>query len=336
MANPPRIQIDLSKRFDETTRSTASIRSAAHGAEATPRRRSAKKDLKTANRLGDKPGCLQIRLTDGGRIMGDAEAVIACWNQPVVARSTGPRMRSGPKTCRRPGQTPVPTRTAQPQGVHLGGLGLAAGAGLADRPCGGPPRHGRGCAIPAILSGAFYFGRRAVVDLLWHRSIGFYFLMSAAAVVSALIGHAQEGAILVFLTSISEAAQDFTEWKTPIGDPCPDEPVAEDGDRAAGRADRGDPRRRARRVGELFIVKPGTAIATDGVVVEGPAMSTRRPSPGRASRSSSIRAMRSSPPASMDRPRSRFVPPRPSPTTRWHGSSRWSRRHRRRKGPASD
>ena len=44
--------------------------------------------------------------------------------------------------------------------------------------------------------------------------IGFYFLMSAAAIVSALIGHAQEGGILVFLTSISEAAQDFTEWKT--------------------------------------------------------------------------------------------------------------------------
>ncbi len=65
------------------------------------------------------------------------------------------------------------------------------------------------CAIAAILSGAFYFGRRAVVDLFVHRSIGFYFLMSAAAVVAALIGHAQEGAILVFLTSISEAAQRF-------------------------------------------------------------------------------------------------------------------------------
>ena len=82
------------------------------------------------------------------------------------------------------------------------------------RSAGGPPRLVEACAIAAILSGAFYFGRRALLDLILHRSIGFYFLMSAAAVVSALIGHAQEGAILVFLTSISEAAQDFTEWKT--------------------------------------------------------------------------------------------------------------------------
>ena len=82
------------------------------------------------------------------------------------------------------------------------------------RSAGGPPRLVEACAIAAILSGAFYFGRKALSDLILHRSVGFYFLMSAAAVVSALIGHAQEGGILVFLTSISEAAQDFTEWKT--------------------------------------------------------------------------------------------------------------------------
>ncbi len=102
---------------------------------------------------------------------------------------------------------------------------------------GGPPRLVTACAVAAILSGAFYFGRRALLDLFVHRSIGFYFLMSAAAVVSALIGHAQEGAILVFLTSISEAAQDFTEWKTPLGDPFADEPDAQDGARATWRAD---------------------------------------------------------------------------------------------------
>ena len=88
---------------------------------------------------------------------------------------------------------------------------LGSSAGWSCLPGGpGPVR----LFVAAILSGAFYFGRKALSDLFLHRVVGFYFLISAAAVVSALIGHAQEGGILVFLTSISEAAQDFTEWKT--------------------------------------------------------------------------------------------------------------------------
>ena len=114
----------------------------------------------------------------------------------------------------------------------------------------------------------FYFGRKAISDLVNHHQVGFYFLMSAAAVVSAFIGHVQEGGILVFLTSISEAAQDFTEWKTRsaihslmnlapktaivLRDDHAEEILVEDV-----------------AVGDLFLVKPGTAIATDGIVAEG-------------------------------------------------------------------
>jgi len=140
--------------------------------------------------------------------------------------------------------------------------------GWAIRLADGRPEWTALCASVAIFSGAFYFGRKAISDLVNHRQVGFYFLMSAAAVVSAFIGHVQEGGILVFLTSISEAAQDFTEWKTRsaihslmnlapktaivLRDDHAEEVLVEDV-----------------AVGDLFLVRPGAAIATDGVVAEG-------------------------------------------------------------------
>jgi Cd2+/Zn2+-exporting ATPase len=104
--------------------------------------------------------------------------------------------------------------------------------------------------------------------LVNHRQIGFYFLMSSAAVVSAFIGHVQEGGILVFLTSISEAAQDFTEWKTrsaihSLMKLAPKTALVLRNDHAEEILIENVV------VGDLFLVKPGTAIATDGVVVEG-------------------------------------------------------------------
>ena len=92
--------------------------------------------------------------------------------------------------------------------------------------------------------------------------------MIAAAVVSALIGHAQEGAISVFLTSISEAAQDFTEWKTrsaihALMNLAPKTALVQRGERTE------EIPVEELAVGDFFIVKPGTVIATDGVVVEG-------------------------------------------------------------------
>jgi Cd2+/Zn2+-exporting ATPase len=133
---------------------------------------------------------------------------------------------------------------------------------------GGPAWTVDACSIVAIVAGAFYFGRKALADLIARGEIGFYFLMSAAAIVSALIGHADEGAILVFLTSISEAAQDFTEWKTrsaihALMNLAPKTALLVDGD--ALREVAVD----ELAVGDVFLIKPGEAIATDGRVVEG-------------------------------------------------------------------
>ncbi|RIK38976.1 MAG: cadmium-translocating P-type ATPase [Chloroflexi bacterium] len=122
--------------------------------------------------------------------------------------------------------------------------------------------------VAAILSGGYYFGREAIEELIFERRIGIELLMTVAAVVAALMGEVAEGAMLAFLYSISEAAEGYTEEKT----------------RSAIRAlmDLAPKTARVRRgnqeleipveevqVGDVFLVKPGQAIATDGEVIDG-------------------------------------------------------------------
>ena len=122
--------------------------------------------------------------------------------------------------------------------------------------------------LAAILIGGYYFGREALEALLFERRIGIELLMSVAVVVATAMGEAAEGAILVFLYSVSEAAEGYTEERA----------------RAAVRAlmklvpkialvrrdgiEREIPAE-AIAVDDLFIVRPGEAIATDGVVAAG-------------------------------------------------------------------
>ena len=122
--------------------------------------------------------------------------------------------------------------------------------------------------VAAIVIGGYYFGREALEGLVFERKIGIELLMSIAAIVAAALGLPAEGAMLVFLYSISEAAEGYTEDKT----------------RSAIRAlmDLTPKMALVRRegveqeipveelvVGDLFIVKPGESIATDGQVLSG-------------------------------------------------------------------
>ena len=201
--------------------------------------------------------------------MGDREAVIAVL-EPARAGSTRAPGSAGPGrgADRTSSVASAYHNWRSPKVFTSAASASLLLLGWLIRFAGGPPALVEACAIAAILSGAFYFGRRALADLIVHRAVGFYFLMSAAAVVSALIGHAQEGAILVFLTSISEAAQDFTEWKTrsaihALMNLAPKTALVQRGERTE------EIPVEELAVGDFFIVKPGTVIATDGVVVEG-------------------------------------------------------------------
>ncbi len=122
--------------------------------------------------------------------------------------------------------------------------------------------------IVSILIGGYFFGREAIEELVFEREIGIELLMSVAAVVAAIMGQPAEGAMLVFLYSISEAAEGYTEEKT----------------RSAIRAlmalapkvalVRRDGREveipvEELRVGDVFIARPGQAMPTDGEILSG-------------------------------------------------------------------
>ena len=131
----------------------------------------------------------------------------------------------------------------------------------------------------SLLIGGYYFGREAIEELIFERKIGIELLMAVAAVVATALGQVAEGAMLVFLYSISEAAEGYTEEKT----------------RAAIKAlmDLAPKMALVRRdgleseipveelvVGDIFIVMPGQAVATDGVVVQGASSVNQAPVTG--------------------------------------------------------
>lgn len=122
--------------------------------------------------------------------------------------------------------------------------------------------------VAAILVGGYYFGREALEEAIFEREIGIEFLMAAAAIVAALAGHPGEGAMLVFLYSISEAAEGYTEAKSrsaikALMSLAPKVALLKrDGREVEVPVE-------VLVVGNVFVVKPGQSIATDGEVLTG-------------------------------------------------------------------
>ncbi len=120
----------------------------------------------------------------------------------------------------------------------------------------------------AIVVGGYFFGREALEELLHERNVGIELLMSVAAVVAAVMGQVAEGATLAFLYSISEAAEGYTEEKTrsaikALMRLAPKTAwIRRDGQEAEIPIE-------TLSVGDVFIARPGQAIATDGEVLVG-------------------------------------------------------------------
>lgn len=133
--------------------------------------------------------------------------------------------------------------------------------------------------IAAILIGGYYFGREAIEELIFEREIGIELLMGVAAVTATVMGLAAEGAMLVFLYSISEAAEGYTEEKTraaikALMNLAPKIAlVRRDG------AEREIPVEEL-EVGDVFIVKPGQSFATDGKILVGASSVNQAPVTG--------------------------------------------------------
>lgn len=131
----------------------------------------------------------------------------------------------------------------------------------------------------ALLIGGYYFGREAIEELIFEREIGIELLMGTAAVVASVMGQAGEGAMLVFLYSISEAAEGYTEEKTrsaikALMDLAPKLALV----RRNGREQ--EIPVEELQVGDVFIVKPGQSMPTDGEVLVGASSVNQAPVTG--------------------------------------------------------
>ena len=120
----------------------------------------------------------------------------------------------------------------------------------------------------AIVVGGYFFAREGLEKLWRKRVVGIEVLMSTAALGAAALGEPLEAAMLVFLYSISEAAEGFTEQKTRAAVRALMKLVPKV---ALVRRDGVDVEVpvESLAVGDVFIVRPGESVATDGEVVRG-------------------------------------------------------------------
>ncbi len=121
--------------------------------------------------------------------------------------------------------------------------------------------------IAGIVIGSFYFAREAIEELL-EKEIGIELLMTVGIVGAAAIGEWKEALLLVGLYSISEAIESFITDKTRhaievLMDLVPKHAlVRRNGKEKLILAE-------LLAVGDIFIVKAGESIATDGVIHKG-------------------------------------------------------------------
>lgn len=136
-----------------------------------------------------------------------------------------------------------------------------------------------GLYLAALGIGGYHFGREALEVLFFERKVTIMLLMAIAAVVATLMGEPLEGAILVFLYSISEAAEGYTEEKTrsavrALMDLAPKvATVRRDGRDVEVPVEELIP-------GDVFLVRPGQGVPTDGEVVGGASSVNQAPVTG--------------------------------------------------------
>ncbi|MFN3928799.1 MAG: heavy metal translocating P-type ATPase, partial [Thermoflexus sp.] len=131
----------------------------------------------------------------------------------------------------------------------------------------------------AIPLGAFHWAREGLEKLVERREIDIELLMLAAALGAAALGLWDEAAVLVFLYGTAEGLEELAYARTRAAirkllDLAPKEArVLRDGVEQVIPA-------HALQVGDLFIVRPGESIPTDGIVLEGRSMVNEAPVTG--------------------------------------------------------
>lgn len=133
--------------------------------------------------------------------------------------------------------------------------------------------------VAAMVIGGWFFGREALEELIKEHEIGIEFLMSVAAIVAGVLGQWGEAAMLVFLYSISEAAESYTEERArgairALMDLAPKTAwVIRDGQEVQVSIEQ-------LVVGDRFVVRPGEAVPTDGEIIDGTSSINQAPVTG--------------------------------------------------------
>jgi Cd2+/Zn2+-exporting ATPase len=148
-------------------------------------------------------------------------------------------------------------------------IGMAAGALLEWVPAAPSPWRWLPLGI-AYAAGGTRIVRDSWTALRAERRLSIDFLMGAAALGAAIVGRPLEGAILIFLFSLSNTLEAYALGRTRIAirslmELSPAEATLAD--------DQGGPARRlpveALRPGDRILVRPGDRLPADGVVVSG-------------------------------------------------------------------
>jgi heavy metal translocating P-type ATPase len=173
----------------------------------------------------------------------------------------------------------LPTLWRNPKVLTSAASGVLLLAGWLIGLAGAPEGIATAVYVIAMLTGGYFFGREAIEELLFEHEVGIEFLMSIAAIVATFMGQAGEGAMLAFLYSISEAAEGYTEEKTrsaikALMDLTPKRALVRRDGREVEIPVEG------LVVGDVFIVKPGQSLATDGVVLVGTSSVNQAPVTG--------------------------------------------------------
>lgn len=225
--------------------------------------------------LAGLPGLLAVRVQPGPAKVVLSFEPDALTNEALEAKLAElgfpPQKEARAAAAPKPWQNPkVVTSAASGILLLLGWL-----AGVA----GGPTWVSFAVYLIAIVIGGYFFGREAAEELVFERRVGIELLMSLAAVVATVLGQALEGAMLVFLYSMSEAAEGYTEEKTrsavrALMDLTPKTALVRRNGHEVQISVEG------LAVDDVFIVKPGESVATDGVVVAGTSSVNQAPVTG--------------------------------------------------------
>ncbi len=122
--------------------------------------------------------------------------------------------------------------------------------------------------LAAMPVAGWFWVREGIEELIEEREVGIELLMLAAAIGSGLLGMWEEAAALCVLYALAEGIEEYTFARTrrairALLDMAPKEArLLRDGEQVLVPAEQ-------LRPGDMFVVKPGEGVPTDGVVVEG-------------------------------------------------------------------